>query len=110
MMEVLQKDRESRRSDVGHVLSANGGPVNWSAIRVGVAQSSYGAECIGNNVGTTALCPVVVNKLNFMGGIMPAVADQWCDSASAKQSVLNPHSLGASPDLQSLETTWLYDA
>jgi hypothetical protein len=89
------KDRESRRSDIGHILSVNGGPVNWSAIRMGVAQSSYGAEYIGNNVGTMALYPVV-NKLNFMGGIMPAVVDQWCDSTSAKQSAVNPHSLGAS--------------
>ena len=27
---------------------------------------------------------------------MPAVVDQWCDSTSAKQSAVNPHSLGAS--------------
>jgi len=89
------KDRESRRSDIGHILSVNGGSINWSAIRMGVAQSSYGSEYIGNNVGTMALYPVV-NKLNFMGGIMPAVVDQWCDSTSAKQSAVNPHSLGAS--------------
>jgi hypothetical protein len=35
-----------------------------------------------------------------MGGIMPAVVDQWCDSTSAKKSAVNPpsnpHSLGTS--------------
>jgi hypothetical protein len=87
-----------RRSDMGHVIFLNNGPVDWDCIRMnGVADSSFAAGCCGASRGTKRELSMR-NLVNFIG-IQPPPAIQHCDSASAMQIAKNPHKLGASRDL-----------
>jgi hypothetical protein len=91
-------DSTGRRSDMGHVIFLNNGPVDWDCIRMnGVADSSFAAEHCGASRGTKRELSMR-NLVNFIG-IQPPPAIQHCDSASAMQIAKNPHKLGAARNL-----------
>jgi len=91
-------DTTGRRSDMGHVIFLNNGPVDWDSIRMnGVADSSFAAEYCAASRGTKRELSLR-NIVNFMG-IQPPPAVQYCDSTSATQVAKNPHNLGAARNL-----------
>jgi hypothetical protein len=91
-------EKLSRRSDLGVIVRINGGPADWAALRmVGIAGSSFSAECVGMSLGTKRSISII-NILRFMG-INPGPVAQCCDSTSAAQVARNPHDLGASRNL-----------
>jgi hypothetical protein len=91
-------DQMSRRSDLGTMVCLNGGPIDWSALRMnGIADSSFNAEYCAMSMGTKRTIPVS-EMLRFMGIQHPPVV-QYCDSTSATQVARNPHRLGAARSL-----------
>jgi hypothetical protein len=92
-------DQMSRRSDLGTMVCLNGGPIDWSALRMtGIADSSFNAEYCAMSMGTKRTIPVS-EMLRFMGIQHPPVI-QYCDSiTSATQVARNPHRMGAARSL-----------